>query len=199
MFTNTFKTHMERLPEELSQKGYIVVDNVFDQESLKQVILNFEAKREGFRPASIGKGTSKVQEDEIRNDSIIWLEQGEEGFKPVWNLLDEAMVSIKQGLYLPLKRYEVQLALYSKGHFYKKHVDRHKLSPSRLISMVLYFNDWVKEDAGELMIYKADGAEVQVEPVANRAVFFLSELEHQVLTVNKERRSLTAWFRDDID
>ncbi len=190
---------MENLSEAISKNGYIVIDDIFNKESLEKVIEGFEMKREGFRPANIGKGTSKAQESEIRNDSMLWLDQGDEDFAPVWSFLDEAMQSIRQGMYLPLKRYEVQLALYSKGHFYKKHVDRHKLSPSRLISMVLYFNDWVKEDGGELMIYKADGEEVQVEPLVNRAIFFLSELEHQVLPTNKERRSLTAWFRDDID
>lgn len=199
MFTDSFRMNMEKLPESLAGNGYITIDNIFDQKSLQQIIENFELKRESFKPASIGKGASRVQEDEIRNDSIIWLDQGDEGFSPVWNLLDEAMQSMKQGMYLPLKRYEVQLALYSKGHFYKKHVDRHRQSPSRLISMVLYFNDWVKEDGGELMIYKASGEEVTVEPLVNRAVLFLSELEHQVLPTNKERRSLTAWFRDDID
>ena len=89
------------------------------------------------------------------------------------------------------------MALYPSGHFYKKHVDRHQLLPSRLLTFVLYFNDWIPGDGGELILY-INEKEVKIPPVKNSAIVFLSELEHQVLPAIQERRSLTAWLRDDV-
>lgn len=199
MFTDVFQEEIKTFSDQIAENGYWICDDVFDEKTLEGLLTSFESKRKSLRPASIGKSSSKAQIDEIRNDQITWLDGDEEVFLPVWSLLDMVKDKARSELYLPIKRVEAHVSLYPPGHFYKRHKDKHKLSPSRLISSVLYFNNWSLEDAGELMIYKPCGEEVKVEPTLNKVIFFQSELEHEVLPALKERKSFTSWLRDDLD
>jgi SM-20-related protein len=199
MFTDNFKKEIKIFSDKISEDGYWICDDVFTNDSLESLLSSFESKREFLRPALIGKRSEKTQADEIRNDQITWLKGDEEGFSPVWILLDMVNSKARSELFLPIKRFEAHISLYPPGHFYKRHKDKHQKSPSRLISSVLYFNRWSLEDAGELVIYKPDGEEIKIEPTLNKVIFFKSELEHEVLPAFKERRSLTAWLRDDLD
>ena len=61
-----------------------------------------------------------------------------------------------------------------------------------MLSFIVYLNE---EWGGQLRLHPPTGS-VDVSPVPNRAVFFLSgELEHEVLTTLQPRLSLTGWFR----
>jgi SM-20-related protein len=62
--------------------------------------------------------------------------------------------------------------------------------------MVCYLNtDWAPGDGGELRLY-TDAMTVTVLPDYRKLVLFLSEETlHEVLPTNRERWSVTGWFR----
>lgn len=62
--------------------------------------------------------------------------------------------------------------------------------------MIMYLNEcWQDGDGGELCVYN-DGVAETISPLNGRSVFFKSsELEHEVLLVNKPRMSITGWIK----
>ncbi len=118
--------------------------------------------------------------------------------RPVLAKVDFLKNLLNQSLFLGLKDWEVHLASYAPGAFYRKHLDRHSQS-TRKLSVIIYLNqNWRSQDGGELIIYtKNDEELVRVSPVGGRIVAFLSEeFPHEVLPATRERRSLTGWFLD---
>jgi SM-20-related protein len=97
--------------------------------------------------------------------------------------------------YLSLSDYEFHLAHYPTGTFYKRHLDQFVGRNNRMISVVIYLNEhWKVGDGGELQIYLESG-DVTVQPKARRCVLFKSaDVEHEVLTTNVGRDSLTGWL-----
>ncbi len=196
MFSNDYLSQFNNLANDLSSQGYWHATNIFKEDSYNLIANNFNKNINNFKPAQIGKGSSKSNNTQIRNDKNLWLNQNENGLEPVWELLNNISDILKSHLYFPIKRYESQFALYPPGHFYKRHVDKHKNLPARLVTLVYYISSWEKSHEGELMIYNKNS--IKIEPVKNSLVIFLSELEHEVKPTNSNRQSLTAWFRDDI-
>ena len=196
MFNVDFLNQLKIMPDQISKNGYCLFNNIFDEINLNKLENEFTNCLKDFKPAKISKGLSKTENIEIRSDKNIWLDNHNNKFQPLWTLLDKISDSLKRDLYLPIKRYESQLALYSAGDFYKRHMDKHKLMPSRLISSVFYLSPWDKNFGGELVIYK--NKPVTIFPQKNSLILFLSELEHEVLPTQADRKSITSWFRDDI-
>ena len=63
-----------------------------------------------------------------------------------------------------------------------------------MLSWVTYLNDdWHAQDGGALRLHLDAGA-IDVAPCGG-SICFLSELEHEVLTAQRERLSIAAWFR----
>jgi len=92
--------------------------------------------------------------------------------------------------------------LYPKDSFYKRHLDVFQNDSRRTLSVIFYLNDedWQPDDGGELVIYKLDNnnkeEEFNVTPYGGRMVIFNSrELEHEVKLVNRNRKSITGWFK----
>ena len=111
--------------------------------------------------------------------------------------MDGLRQALNRGLYLGLEDFECHFALYPPGAFYQKHLDRFRDDDRRTVSAVLYLNDdWQPQDGGELRLYLPDGAEREVPPLGGSLVLFLSsDFPHEVLPANRERLSLTGWFR----
>jgi SM-20-related protein len=65
-----------------------------------------------------------------------------------------------------------------------------------MISLIIYLNkDWKNGDGGELRIYPQGNNSSDIQPLFNRCILFRSDtLEHEVLTANKDRRSVTGWM-----
>ena len=56
-------------------------------------------------------------------------------------------------------------------------------------------NDWKTGDGGELCVYP-EGRSQNISPLGGKSVFFKSnELEHEVLTSNVPRMSITGWLK----
>jgi len=157
-----------------------------------------------LREARIGSGSEKEHRPEIRSDRILWLT--EEVHQPVlqqWlstmSLLRE---SLKQSLLMPLDGYEGHLACYPAGGFYKPHLDRHRDSTRRLITLIVYLNrDWTADQGGGLRLFTdpdsgISGPFIEIPPLAGTLVVFRSgDFWHEVLPTTRDRFSLTGWFR----
>jgi len=148
--------------------------------------------------AAVGRGAGQAVREGIRGDHIQWLEPGQSSASDRYlALMDALRLVLNRQLYLGLEDFEGHFALYPPGAFYQKHLDRFRDDDRRTVSAVLYLNDdWRPEHAGELRLYLADGSTRDVPPHAGSLVLFLSgDFPHEVLPANRERLSLTGWFR----
>jgi len=183
-----------------------------------------------FHEATIGKHASRQNNPKIRGDSICWVDFHAQPFSthPFTGFLAELRQALNQQYYLGLRSEEFHLARYDSGYGYSRHLDQHRNSPHRKISVVLYLNDdWNADDGGELCLYeavtnnvsqasrtaqatqktKANPVETDIPlervtrllPLPGRLVIFRSDtIWHEVLPTRRTRWSLTGWFRDDV-
>lgn len=158
-----------------------------------------------FHPAHIGRHENNTANTDIRGDAICWLDtNANDTLKhPFFAWVDQFRQALNERYYLGLRSEEFHFARYPAGTGYKKHMDQHRSSQRRKISIVLYLNsDWGVLDGGELCIYspKDDTAELaRVLPQPARLVVFRSDLiPHEVLLSQKTRWSLSGWLRTDM-
>ncbi|WP_206170814.1 2OG-Fe(II) oxygenase [Phragmitibacter flavus] len=141
--------------------------------------------------------------EEVRRDHVMWLQNGETtaAQRAYLMLLESLRLAINQQLFLGLFDFEGHFAVYPEGGFYKAHLDRHRESGDRIVSVILYLNaDWKPGDGGELKLWTKpadkDGAFELVEPRLGTLVCFMAgDHWHEVLPACKTRRSITGWFR----
>ena len=152
-----------------------------------------------FKPAGVGRGAQHATHTGIRSDAIAWLDDAAatSAQQPFFNALEAMRLQLNQALLLGLFRFEGHFACYPPGAAYGRHRDTFVGPKSRLLSLVYYLNpDWQPDEGGVLRLYLADEAVHDIAPEANRLVLFLSEqIEHEVLPANRDRWSLTGWFR----
>lgn len=149
-------------------------------------------------PAAVGRGQAQEVRDGVRGDRIQWLESGESGpCDDYLGLMDSLRQALNRDLFLGLEDFESHFALYPAGAFYVRHLDRFRDNDRRTVSTVLYLNaGWLPQHGGQLRLYLKDGIEHDVQPVGGSLVVFLSgEIPHEVLPADRERLSLTGWFR----
>jgi hypothetical protein len=82
------------------------------------------------------------------------------------------------------------------GGCFPVHFDNPGPPCKRAVTLLLYLNPgWKPEDGGELVLMPFLEAEVVVEPLLGRAVFFLADrVAHRVLPSHAERLMMTTWF-----
>ncbi len=161
---------------------------------------------------------------QLRGDFTYWLEDdaflrdadqafGESSaYKSVTTAYLQQMEALRlllnQSLFLGLFDFETHFAIYPAGAGYSKHLDQFQHSNAhsgnlaqqntqRKISVILYLNkEWRSADGGQLRLYLNEAAPIDIEPVDGRMVVFLSDqFWHEVLPANRNRISLTGWFR----
>ena len=187
----------EFIIDSLVNKGWFATKSFLNLSLCNELLQ--EAQSLEFKEAKIGKGITTHLNNKIRTDEISWLGEQSESLaqKEFLKVMHELKDGINQNLYLGLREYECHFAKYSKDGFYKKHLDQHKNSNSRLISTITYLNKTI--GGGDLIIYQKDNPEIKdiiVEPDIGTFVCFLSEeIYHEVTPTQSERFSLTGWFR----
>jgi SM-20-related protein len=152
----------------------------------------------GLAPAAVGRGPSSEIREGIRGDHIQWIDPGQaEACDSYLSLMDSLREAINRGLFLGLEDFESHFAMYPPGAFYLKHVDRFRDDDRRMVSAVVYLNDgWLPEHGGQLRMYLDNDRVHDVQPIGGCLVVFLSgEVPHEVLPANRDRLSLTGWFR----
>lgn len=179
------------------ENGYSIIDNFITSDLLKGLNDELELRMsEGqFQKAGIGNEAKNINLNQ-RNDFISWLEKDCIGSAHAYlTIVDNYRKYMNETCYLGLIDSETHFASYPSGAFYKKHLDAFKSSNKRKISMITYLNqDWDNTNGGELQIYHNEET-VSVLPIGGRMVCFeSSKIQHEVLSSNKERRSLTGWM-----
>ncbi len=149
-------------------------------------------------PAGTGNKVNIHQDKLIRSDVIFWLDrkhnnQYENSF---FDLIDLFVIHLNSTCFTSISSYEFHYAMYDKGSFYKKHLDRFRNDSSRQFSFIFYLNpDWKAADGGELCVYLDKRVQL-IAPEMGKTVFFKSsELEHEVLLTNKARLSIVGWLK----
>lgn len=191
---------LDKMVESLAKNYYYSCDDLFSKRIIHS---NLSEARKlfhkgSFREAKIGKNLKKKKDTKIRGDSICWIEEWSGDLKAIYQHYESVSLEARRSLFLSVKRFEAHFACYPAGSFYIPHVDRHRTSPQRLLSSVLYLGPWKKGEGGELVLYGEEGEAIKIEPKQGRWVVFDSSLEHEVRKTKIERWSLTSWFRDDL-
>ncbi|WP_420995501.1 2OG-Fe(II) oxygenase [Cupriavidus sp. 30B13] len=200
-------SELENLFAALEAQGWAVSDHLVGAELAAGLHGESRAAWEAglFHPARVGRGEGTARAEDIRGDSILWL--GDLTAGPATREFQAWAAEFRRALngryFLGLKREEFHFSHYPVGTAYKKHLDQHRATRDRQVSLVLYLNDeWGEHDGGELAIYPpgaADGAAPhRVLPRLARLAVFRSDLiPHEVLPCRRTRWALTGWFRTD--
>ena len=190
----------------LAEQGWLALDAC---DCLSRPLL--EALREEIRildrtdamqAAGVGRGADRIRDRSIRRDRISWLQGITPPQTELFGFLEALRTGLNRQLFLGLKRFESHYATYHAGDFYKRHLDSFRGRASRVVSLVLYFNDgWRPEGGGALRVFSRDDDTrvcAEVLPEFGTLVLFLSEeIPHEVLPAARTRYSLACWFRQD--
>lgn len=210
MFQEIAPINYYAIAEELACNNFVVIDNFipFDDCVALLSLLNERKFKGAFKPAAIGKSGEKEIIQEIRSDQIHWLDENDasEMVNAWFERIHLLSATLKEQLFLPIKRFECHFAHYPYGTFYKKHLDAFRLSEGRILSVIGYLTpNWQLGDGGELLIYdhKIKPASKQpviktIEPLMGRLVILRSDtVPHEVAFSKKDRYSITGWLRQD--
>jgi len=185
---------------ELAEQGWTVIQDYMPSEALAELYAESEELYTlgRFREAGVGRGTGQAVQRNVRMDRIYWLNDQE--LTPpqshYWKQMDSLRLALNSELYLSLVSLEAHYAVYAKGAYYRKHIDRFQNADERVVSSTLYLNpDWKEADGGQLRLY-TEVHHVDVLPRAGTFVLFRSDtVPHEVLVATRSRISLTGWFR----
>jgi SM-20-related protein len=159
---------------------------------------NLRRERGDFQAARIGNERSLQHREDIRGDSTCWIVPP---LLPAERTLLEGLERLRLELnaqaWLGLFELELHYARYPPGAGYARHVDQPQGRAQRRVSLVLYLNEsWTPDAGGELRIFDAAGRHRDIEPISGRLVYFLTPgREHAVLATQRERLSISGWFR----
>lgn len=185
---------------DLCTAGVAVRDRFLTRAEVYALRLCAQTRRERgeFAAARIGAERTLQRREEIRGDSICWLQEPLfAAERELLERLEELRLQLNRDALLGLFELEMQYARYPPGTGYARHVDRPQRRNQRRVSLALYLNErWQAADGGELRVFCGDERHRDIEPQGGRLVTFLTDRrEHAVLTTKRERLSLTGWFR----
>ena len=164
---------------------------------LRNQLLSLQADGR-MKAAGIGNKSKLQVSDEIRSDTIYWLDRKHNNiYENLFFTQIEAFIKyLNRTCYAGITGHEFHYAYYDIGSFYKKHLDQFQNDQNRAYSMIFYLNpSWETVDGGELCIYQKEGIQL-ISPLEGTCVFFKSdELEHEVLLNYAPRLSITGWLK----
>ena len=194
-------TDYNNLVEAIYSNSFHIMDNLLPAnvfEGLRDCALQLTDDNR-FQTARIGNQAKTARNQDIRRDSIFWLDEdsGNPAVLAYLAAMKEIASALNQQLFMGLVNFESHFALYQPGSFYKKHVDQFHNTQDRKISSVFYLNaDWNASFGGELILYdKVDNVLDKILPVSNRLVCFDSTLPHEVNTTTETRLSIAGWMK----
>lgn len=197
---------MGRIADDIAECGLSIIKSALPTRTLMSLSDQLhQLDHRDFRPAAIGRNAQRQQDSETRSDRIAWVDERHKGCQSYLAWMEQLRLTLNQQLFLGLFSYECHFAVYAPESRYRKHLDAFQGSRSRILSTILYLNpDWQSGDGGELALYPSitDDADEQQDPVMvvppryGTLITFLSEqYPHEVLPANKNRYSMTGWFR----
>jgi SM-20-related protein len=189
----------DQIADALAGPGFMVLDQPLPESLIHGLIDNLSRQQNSFKPAGVGREGDYQRNQDIRGDSIQWLEAGDPAVTEFLCWMDTLRLELNRRLFLGLFDYECHYAVYRPGAFYQKHRDAFRGSPGRKLSTVLYLNpNWDPVAGGELVLYDeaGEGELLRLAPECGRLVIFLSEdFPHEVLPATQLRQSIAGWFR----
>src|SRR6056297_28036 len=186
----------------LATHNYVIVDEFISQDLFRTIMDYFREmeSRDKLQKAGIGSSGEFQIKSAVRGDFIHWLNRNvDTALTPFFGLMDELNENLRRYCYLSLSDSEFHIAKYPAGSHYNRHLDQFQERSNRQITVLMYLNEnWKPGDGGELKIYRESDegeTEILVEPIARRLLLFKRDcVEHEVLTTNVPRYSLTGWL-----
>ena len=194
----------QQIAQTLGEQGWCVTTDFLPPLLVSQIKTEASQSWQSgeFRHAGVGRGASFEVNKSIRTDQVLWLDnEAQSGARKVYfNILEQLRLAINRTLYLGLMEYEAHFAIYPPNSYYKKHLDQFRGMGTRTVTAIVYLNeDWQAEHGGQLRLYN-DANDPQryldVFPNAGTLVTFMSaRYLHEVLPANRDRISITGWFK----
>lgn len=156
-----------------------------------------------FTPGEIGRSETGARQPEIRGDAICWLRPGMAGYDhPFLGWMAAFRTALNDHFSMGLRSHEFHFARYGVGKGYQKHIDQHRGTDHRKVSVVFYLNPgWDPANGGELSLYQPrdpDAEMARIAPLGGRLIVFVSGvMPHAVRPCKAVRWSLTGWLRTD--
>lgn len=195
---NTLSTIVERIAEQ----GYAVIEHFLNPDQVKALALQAQSLQGTGEMHKATTGVAKVENASRRGDFIHWIEASEASTAEAayLNTMAELQQAINRAFFFGLFELESHFAIYPPGAGYQKHLDQFIGKEERKVSCILYLNDnWRSDDGGQLRMYldkKDEMRFIDIIPQAGTLVVFLSsDFLHEVLPANRERMSVSGWFR----
>ncbi len=192
----------DQIMNDLSQDGHSVSDGFLDQSQVTALASVARAHQEQGRLVQARTGKARTENESLRGDSIGWLDERSTDV-PVLDCLavfETLRRALNEHLFLNVHEIESHFAIYPPGAIYQRHLDQFATGPqARQVSLVLYLNEsWLESNGGALRLHLDDSTErhLDISPIGGRLVLFESStFWHEVLPSDRERMSLTGWFR----
>lgn len=196
-----------KIADALAQQGFIHLQGFLPEDLAQQLML--EAKRLAsiaFRPAGIGRDSSKQLDLHTRTDATLWFDGQSAVQQAYLGWMEQLRAGLNRRLFMGLTDFECHYSHYAVGDFYHRHLDAFKEASqpkrsNRALSTVFYLNpNWGKEEGGELLLYADESVSplLIVPPQFNDCIIFLSdEFPHEVLTSRRDRYSIAGWYRQN--
>ncbi|WP_322996029.1 2OG-Fe(II) oxygenase [Castellaniella sp.] len=189
----------------LNQQGWAVSDTVVSEQWQADLLAQAQQWWDAgqFSGGEIGRSDTDARQPAIRGDSICWVQPDAKIVEhPFFTWMTRFRQVLNQDYGMGLRSQEFHFARYDQGAGYKKHIDQHRGTDHRKVSIVLYLNPgWDARNGGELCLYDPYAPDVEIQrfsPLAGRLAIFVSGvLPHQVLPAHAPRWSLTGWLRTD--
>jgi len=183
----------------LTVDGISVRDEFLVPSQIRSLLNCAQLRRErgDFDAARIGSHRSVRRRAEIRGDLTCWITAPMlHAEHALLEELEHLRLRLNREAMLGLFELELHYAWYPPGAGYARHVDQPQGRAQRQVSLVLYLNEgWTPAAGGELRIFDAAGHR-DIEPIAGRLVCFLTPgREHAVLPTQRDRLSVSGWFR----
>lgn len=191
----------EAIMNDLSTHGYSVSEGLLSESHVEALAGTAIAHRAQGRLVQARTGQTKSENPTLRGDSIEWLDADspDEPVRACLARFETLRVALNEQLFMNVHELETHFASYSPGAVYQRHLDQFATGPqTRLLSLVFYLNhDWADANGGALRLYLDEaGAHNDISPTGGRLVLFDSaRFWHEVLPADRERLSLTGWFR----
>ena len=198
--STSYKTLFSLIANDIESQGYSIRSEALPVElaiSLWSYLQTMETMK--FKSAGIGRGEGYLENEFVRSDEICWITGETEASKKWLDWTSNLQSFLNRRLFLGLFSFESHFSHYGPGDYYKRHYDAFRGEVNRILSVVVYFNTgWTSADSGELVLYKDDDDKegIKVVPLLGTFVTFLSEeFPHEVLASNRDRYSISGWFR----
>ena len=202
MYSPTLQNSISTIVERIAEQGYAVIEHFLSHQEVKVLALQAQSLQNAGEMHKATTGVAKVENATRRGDFIHWIEasQAKSAETSYLNAMGELQQAINQAFFLGLFELESHFAIYPQGAGYQKHLDQFVGKEERKVSCILYLNnDWHSDDGGQLRMYldkKDEMRFIDITPQAGTLVVFLSsDFLHEVLPANRERMSITGWFR----